>query len=215
MSGWFKGWLVKFQVYKDEFTLQFDDCNCKTQKTGTKPPREGGTRSFQKSPALSHQRPRKTSLRRLLFWLSGVWILDARRDVTESYRNARVLTMGLRLPIPAAMREKLSADTWMKECLLSVWSEGHNCAGRVEWQHGFTYAGKRKNELWAIIPMCHEHHKREASFREEQALAMRYRITLFDAEKDFREKYPRSKLLWFLLQCHSPPTKCTVVAHAI
>ena len=97
----------------------------------------------------------------------------------------------LQLKIPTEMRETLSADPWMGKCIIY----DARCDGENEWQHAFTYAGKRRNEYWAILPMCNFHHRREASYRLEQYAAMVERIHHFAAEKDFRDKYPRSKLL--------------------
>lgn len=93
----------------------------------------------------------------------------------------------LRLKIPDDMREQLSKDPFMKECIVGV-----DCEGRIEWQHAFTYAGKRKNELWAILPMCHLHHLRESKYREIQQKAMKFRIKDFHLEEDVKLKYPKA-----------------------
>ena len=54
----------------------------------------------------------------------------------------------MRSPIPKAIREELSEDPFMKTCVLAG-----ECGGRIEWHHAFNYAGKRQNELWAILPV--------------------------------------------------------------
>ena|SRR3990167_9341858 len=100
--------------------------------------------------------------------------------------------MAMRSKIPDAIREQLANDPWMKRCIL----EGDlTCEGRIEWNHGMTYAGRRTNELYSLIPMCHHHHVIEASVRPHIENAIRERIRHFHAEKDFRAKYPKSNLL--------------------
>lgn len=104
----------------------------------------------------------------------------------------------MRSPIPPKVRELLSTDPFMKRCALADMF----CDGRIEWHHAFTYAGKRQNEPWCLIPLCHYHHER-AGHRSNQGLIndqIRARVAHFKAESDFREKYPRSKLLaWYTL----------------
>ncbi len=100
--------------------------------------------------------------------------------------------VAMRSPIPPAIREELSNDPFMSECALDYLFE---CEGRIEWQHAMTYAGKRVNELYTIVPLCHFHHLHQAEFRREQEMVMRFRIKHFHAEDDFAAKYPKSNLL--------------------
>ena len=97
----------------------------------------------------------------------------------------------LRVKIPAAIREQLADDPYMKKCIVR---DGY-CEGRIEWNHAFQYASKRQNELWCILPMCTYHHRRQASHRDIIDKNLRHRIIRFDAEASFKEKYPRSNLL--------------------
>lgn len=99
--------------------------------------------------------------------------------------------MVMRMPIPLEMREMLEEDPFMQTCLM----EGDGlCEGKIEWQHAMTYAGKRINELYAILPLCHAHHVRQAEFRPIQEYWIRERIYRMNAEASFKEKYPRSDL---------------------
>lgn len=69
--------------------------------------------------------------------------------------------MSLTKPIPKEMREELAEDLFMKSCCVAdSW-----CSGRIEWHHALIYASKRVNEKWAILPLCQQHHKSEASNR--------------------------------------------------
>ena len=98
--------------------------------------------------------------------------------------------MGMRIPIPEWMRNVLSADPFMRLCIVA-----HECSGRVEWHHAFTYGGKRINELWAILPLCKKHH--DHLTRHVQTLcrmALRMRIEFFKARDYFSITYPKSDL---------------------
>lgn len=66
--------------------------------------------------------------------------------------------MSLTLPIPIAMREEMSNDPFYKKCCVA----DSECGGRIEWNHALIYAGKRQNEKFCILPMCHWHHYHEA-----------------------------------------------------
>lgn len=96
----------------------------------------------------------------------------------------------MRSAIPTAIRATLGDDPWMHFCTL----DGPVCGGRTEWHHAFTYAGKRVNDLWSLIPLCTKHHKEEARIRPHILDMLRYRIRFFKAEKEFAAKYPKSDL---------------------
>jgi hypothetical protein len=97
----------------------------------------------------------------------------------------------LRVPIPDDMREALDQDPFMHRCIMDIYG---GCSSRIEWNHAFTYAGRRRNELWAIIPMCSTHHRREAVYRPQIAATMRRRLAHFELEDDARAKYPKADL---------------------
>lgn len=99
--------------------------------------------------------------------------------------------MVMRSKIPNSIREQLMDDKYMSVCTI----ENGMCEGRIEWHHAFTYAGKRQNELWAIIPLCHNHHIHEGKIRWVIKNRLRDRIKHFHAEEEFAQKYPRSNLL--------------------
>lgn len=99
--------------------------------------------------------------------------------------------VAMRSPIPPAIREELSNDPFMARCII----EGEECNGRIEWHHAFTYSGKRQNELWSILPMCHAHHMTEHRYKTKIVDVLIARIAHFAADADFRAKYPKSNLL--------------------
>lgn len=100
----------------------------------------------------------------------------------------------LQLKIPTEMRETLATDPIMKQCIFKGTFKEVDCEGRVEWNHGFTYASKRQNELWAIVPLCTYHHRTEASHRREIRGFMRMQMGYYKADDDFNTKYPKSDL---------------------
>ena len=99
--------------------------------------------------------------------------------------------VALRMPIPKEIREKLSESLFMSRCCL----EDETCHGRIQFHHHLTYAGRRQNTLYSILPLCAFHHRTEAVHRLELNAVMRARIRHFNAEDSFRIAYPRSNLL--------------------
>lgn len=96
----------------------------------------------------------------------------------------------MRLPIPQEMRDFLSKDPFMRLCVV-----GSECSGRVEWHHAFMYAGKRINEVWAILPLCKHHHEHINKKVQDICRAMmRMRIALFGLRTLFDIRYPKSDL---------------------
>lgn len=93
----------------------------------------------------------------------------------------------MRSPIPKEMREQLSEDPFMKRCAL--WDS--ECEVRIEWHHAISYAGKRVNELWAIIPLCTKHHREESKNRAAITEITKDRILHFKAGKEVKDKYPK------------------------
>lgn len=93
----------------------------------------------------------------------------------------------MRSPIPEDLRSFLEGDPFMKKCVIT----GDEHEGRIEWHHAFTYAGKRQNEIWSIIPLCQKHHKEEARLRKHIKLAMTIRAGIIH----ILTKYPRAILL--------------------
>ncbi len=99
--------------------------------------------------------------------------------------------MAMRSPIPKEIRDVLSEDTFMRDCIVA-----HECEGRIHFDHAFKYAGKRVNELWSILPLCAKHNMGVTSHVEVlRRMNLRARITHFKAEDEFRAKYPKSDLL--------------------
>ncbi len=96
----------------------------------------------------------------------------------------------LRSPIPLEIREVLSTDKFMENCIVA-----HECEGRVHFDHAFTYAGKRINELWAILPLCRKHNMGvTAHVQTLRRMNLQARILHFNARAEFDRKYPRSDL---------------------
>ena len=101
----------------------------------------------------------------------------------------------MRSPIPKEIRHELSYDPYMRDCII----KDGQCEGRIEWNHAFSYSGKRQNSIWCILPMCTFHHRTEAAHREEIRDQLRYRLLHFGLEKAAATKYPKSDLFSTLL----------------
>lgn len=98
-------------------------------------------------------------------------------------------------PTPPEMLEELMADPMANVCWRAWFFKDHKCAGRLTWEHAFTHAGKRVNEVWAIIRLCEYAHSLGAFMdtgilNKEINRCIGYRrITDWDAVE---KKYPRT-----------------------
>lgn len=96
------------------------------------------------------------------------------------------------------MRAVLKADPFMRMCIVA-----HECEGKVEWHHAFMYAGKRVNEVWAILPLCKKHHDHLTSHVQTICkMAIRARIMFFKAKEYFLKTYPKSDLYYATRNLH-------------
>lgn len=59
--------------------------------------------------------------------------------------------------IPLKIKKKILADKFYTRCAREGF-HGHECAGRITWEHAIIYAGKQVQEVWAIIPLCEKAH---------------------------------------------------------
>lgn len=85
-------------------------------------------------------------------------------------------------PIPQKQRAEMSEDKFYKSCVL----ENEDCEGQIEWHHHFKYAGKRTDDKFGILPLCHFHHKQESKYTFILNNICKSRMT----EKD-KQKYSR------------------------
>lgn len=99
----------------------------------------------------------------------------------------------MRSPIPKKIRDYLSQDPFMKRCVFVGGVD--SCMGRIEWHHAFSYAGKRQNPIWAIIPLCVLHHSMAAQLTQTINYFVVQRIHHFKAEEEFDKLFPKSTLL--------------------
>jgi hypothetical protein len=58
-------------------------------------------------------------------------------------------------PIPPKLRSQIAADPYYQKCARA---KDGGCAGRITWDHCFTYQNRQINEAWAILPVCVYHH---------------------------------------------------------
>lgn len=95
--------------------------------------------------------------------------------------------------IPAALRERLAADPFMRRCVHGGRPTSVRCAGRVEWEHALIYSGRQVNEAWAIVPVCTYHHRGAGLDKNLNRHVALQRATAADLEKYPRESWPRMK----------------------
>lgn len=86
-------------------------------------------------------------------------------------------------PIPPKLREEIANDPFMRKCIYSDIGKGHECRGRVEWEHAWTYAGKQINEAWAIVPVCTYHHRGDGLDKDYNRFRAITRADIDDLEK--------------------------------
>lgn len=60
--------------------------------------------------------------------------------------------------IPAKLRKELVADPFYKACAREG-LHGHDCEGRITFEHAIINAGKQVQERWAILPICAKGHE--------------------------------------------------------
>jgi len=103
--------------------------------------------------------------------------------------------MSLAKRLPESVRLAIDRDPYYRYCA----RDSEDCAGRITMEHAVTYAGKRINELWAIIPLCERHHGLGEWFMNGSLLNKRKNmlIALRRAPECARRKYP--KLPWHLV----------------
>lgn len=96
--------------------------------------------------------------------------------------------------IPAKLRQELAVDPYYQVCA----RRNADCAGRITWEHCWTYAGKQINERWSIIPLCWRHH-----LGDKLNKRINQQISYNRATKEELKKYPRKKFM---------PTQCICVS---
>lgn len=60
--------------------------------------------------------------------------------------------------IPPRLRKQLAADPFYKKCAREG-LHGHECGGRITWEHAIMFAGKQVQERFAILPICAKGHE--------------------------------------------------------
>lgn len=59
--------------------------------------------------------------------------------------------------IPLSLRKELATDPYYSTCARKG-LHGHECGGRVTWEHALIYAGVQVQKRFAIIPLCAKAH---------------------------------------------------------
>lgn len=59
--------------------------------------------------------------------------------------------------IPTKLRKELAGDSYYRHCAREG-LHGHECAGRVTWEHAMYFNGSQLQKRWAIVPLCAKAH---------------------------------------------------------
>lgn len=59
--------------------------------------------------------------------------------------------------IPLADRKEWAKDPFYSVCALKG-HHGHECGGKITWEHAMIYGGKKMQTKWSVIPLCERAH---------------------------------------------------------
>lgn len=59
--------------------------------------------------------------------------------------------------LPCKLRARLASDPFYKTCARKDLF-GHECAGRITWEHAMTFGGKQIQTMYSIVPLCEKAH---------------------------------------------------------
>ena len=97
------------------------------------------------------------------------------------------------MKIPPKIRAKLTDNPFMGRCIYTDHgAPNKNCAGRIEWEHSFVYAGKQINEIWAIVPCCTNHNRTSAMDKDYNRYRALIRAQELGMWGEVKYKYPRT-----------------------
>jgi hypothetical protein len=74
-------------------------------------------------------------------------------------------------PIPPEMRLEMANDPFYKKSALS------GRIDNIQWHHNLIYNKRRVNEIWAIIPLTEDEHRKEAKHKDKLNWIMLNRAT--------------------------------------
>lgn len=89
-------------------------------------------------------------------------------------------------PIPLKLREEIALDIFMSICIYEFIDKGHECNGRIEWEHAYSYK-KQINEKWNITPVCTYHHRGNGLDKNYN----KYRALIRADIDDLKKRMPR------------------------
>lgn len=59
--------------------------------------------------------------------------------------------------IPPKLKKEILADPFYRQCARKG-LQGHECEGRITFEHAIIFAGSQVQKKWAIIPLCAKAH---------------------------------------------------------
>lgn len=92
----------------------------------------------------------------------------------------------MRRPLTMEAKNTIESDKFYQSCCLA----SPACHGRIQIHHAFTYAGKRVDDPWGLLPLCEKHHREEARYRYQLKTILLSRVT----KEEILSKYPKAVL---------------------
>ena len=112
---------------------------------------------------------------------------------------------------PPKLLKKLLSDPYYQQCSFLF---EHYCAGKIEFHHAMTWAGRQCQELECILPICHSIHEqaRNSEVKEKLDYLMFLRMTeeqiaRFSKSIDFFKRYN------YIMKKYSAPIPVEATKH--
>lgn len=87
--------------------------------------------------------------------------------------------------IPKKIREQLSDMPYMKKCIYC------GSQSNIEWEHSLKYKNSQIQEVYAINPLCREHHRGYSGTIKREIKDYSEFIAIVRGLKDLVKKYPK------------------------
>lgn len=95
--------------------------------------------------------------------------------------------MSLTKPIPKKLRDEMDADPFYEFCCVTGIRK--SAGVKIEWHHAFTFAGKRVNEKWCILPVSVNTHRQAGTSHVKELLDW---VMFNRADEDTLRRYSKA-----------------------
>ena len=98
-------------------------------------------------------------------------------------------------PLSKEARAVVFSDPFYKTCSRQRVFKDHVCDGRITIEHAIEYAGKRIDDVWALIPLCEWAHTGEGMDKRKNIQIAMARATVKDRLNYSRLNWKRDNIL--------------------